>query len=165
MEHRIRAAGILLNNDAILMVKVKDYTGEYWIPPGGGLEAGDRSTKGALEREFEEETGLKVEVGQLICVREFVEAEPERYHAEFFYQIDSYTGEIHINNLQGLTDEHFIQAVEWVELKSLKQKRTYPSDLHDILVPNVISKTYSLHLGCYVQGSDEQTNHLDKPSE
>ena len=60
MEHRIRAAGILLSGSKILMLNVRDFSGEYWILPGGGFETGDRSTKQSLEREFEEETGLSL---------------------------------------------------------------------------------------------------------
>jgi ADP-ribose pyrophosphatase YjhB (NUDIX family) len=71
MEHRIRAAGILIEDDKILLVRVKDHTGVYWIPPGRGMENEDATTKDALRREFREETNLRVKVGDLICVREF----------------------------------------------------------------------------------------------
>lgn len=87
MEHRIRAAGILLSGSKILMLNVRDFSGEYWILPGGGFETGDRSIKQSLEREFEEETGLVVNVGELVCVREFLETNMNRYNAEFFYHI------------------------------------------------------------------------------
>ena len=37
MEHRIRAAGILVDQGAVLLLRVNDFTGEYWIPPGGEM--------------------------------------------------------------------------------------------------------------------------------
>jgi 8-oxo-dGTP diphosphatase len=52
MQHRIRAAGLLVEDNRVLMLNVEDGTGQYWILPGGGLEKGDNSTKEALRREF-----------------------------------------------------------------------------------------------------------------
>ena len=92
MQHRIRSAGILLKNDCILLIKVRDFSGEYWIPPGGGLEREDVSTKSCLVREFKEETDLDVEVGELICVREFLETHKQRYNVELFYLITAFEG-------------------------------------------------------------------------
>ncbi|WP_073605978.1 NUDIX domain-containing protein [Vibrio aerogenes] len=159
MEHRIRAAGILISDASVLLLKVKDSTGEYWIPPGGGFEAGDLSTRKCLQREFLEEAGIEVEVGALICVREFLEASPQRYNAEFFYHVTHFTGEPHIRNLKGLNDEAFIQQVEWVPLDHLAGIRTYPADIAQ-LAGMIEARQFSVHLGSYRQGNDEVTNHL-----
>ena len=165
MRHRIRAAGVLIDDHRVLLMRVKDASGEYYIPPGGGVEPGDISTKAALVRECLEETGLHVQVGELLAVREFHEttqgmsSEKTRYHAEFFYHILSYQGIPHIDNLQGLNDEHFIQAVEWVPVKAVGALRSYPADLAQ-LIERAQQQQYSLHLGCYIQGDDEHINHL-----
>ncbi len=115
-QHRIRAAGIIIQNDALLLLRVKDGSGEYWIPPGGGLDACDAHTKDCVVRECYEEAGIQAQVGELLCVREFLETTVNRYHAEFFYHIPHFTGQPHLNNLQGLNDEDFIQSVEWVKI-------------------------------------------------
>ena len=160
MEHRIRAAGILLSGSKILMLNVRDFSGEYWILPGGGFETGDRSTKQSLEREFEEETGLVVNVGELVCVREFLETNMNRYNAEFFYHITSYTGNLSLSNLKGLNDEEYIQSVQWVEISSLKDKRVYPHDLGTTVIDVIKSKRFATHLGSFVQGSVDSENYL-----
>lgn len=160
MEHRIRSAGVLIEAGAMLLVKVRDFTGEYWIPPGGGMETQDRSSKACLIREFKEEAGVDVDVGELICVREFFEPRCQRYHAEMFYRISAYRGTPHIENLSGLNDEEFIQAVEWVPLEKLADIRLYPSELKDVLPEMIRTQQYSTHLGSYVQGSHEDVNHL-----
>lgn len=41
MRHRIRAAGLLIDQDRILMVNENDGEQSYWVPPGGGFEARD----------------------------------------------------------------------------------------------------------------------------
>ncbi|MEH0665595.1 NUDIX domain-containing protein [Vibrio scophthalmi] len=160
MEHRIRAAGILVDQGAVLLLRVNDFTGEYWIPPGGGMESVDRSTKACVEREFVEETGLSVKVGELVCVREFLETENHRYHAEFFYHITHYQGTPNLENLKGLNDEQFIQSVEWVPIEQLAEKRVYPVELKNKLLALIESEHYATHLGSYIQGSFEDINQL-----
>ncbi|MDC0612660.1 NUDIX domain-containing protein [Vibrio sp.] len=157
--HRIRSAGILLVHNAVLLVKIKDETGVYWIPPGGGFEEGDISTKGCLKREFKEEAGIDVIVGDLICVREFLETTADRYNAEFFYHIIDFSGIPNTENLKGLNDEDIIQGVEWVPVEKLFSIRTYPSDISE-MVKAIKQKHYSLHLGSYIQGNDETTDYL-----
>jgi len=160
MEQRIRAAGILIDNDAILLLKVRDFTGEYWIPPGGGMEEGDRSSKDCVVREFKEEAGLDIEAGELICVREFLETHRNRYHSEFFYRVSCYHGEPHIENLAGLNDEEYIQSVEWVPLTELNDKRMYPKELKDKVLELIQTESFSTHLGSYAQGDQEDINQL-----
>ena len=84
---RLRVCGICIENDEILMLKHRNLgKGEYlWLPPGGGVEFGEDCHK-ALKREFIEETGLKINVGELLFVSEFIN---EPLHAvELFFQAE-----------------------------------------------------------------------------
>ena len=58
MNHRIRVATIIINNQKILLVKhVHPETGyAWWVPPGGGLEDKDASIFDCAKREVFEET-------------------------------------------------------------------------------------------------------------
>ncbi|MFH0266540.1 NUDIX domain-containing protein [Vibrio rumoiensis] len=158
-KHRIRAAGIIVQNEHVLLLKVKDFSGEYWIPPGGGLEACDLHTKDCVKRECLEEVGLEVQVGELLCVREFLETTKNRYNAEFFYHIWQFKGQPHTDNLAGLNDEEFIQLVDWVPVANLQDMRTFPTDLAAV-VELVTHKVGSVHLGSYIQGKNETQNQL-----
>jgi len=160
MEHRIRAAGILIKDGAMLLVKVKDFTGEYWIPPGGGIEPSDQSSKACVVREFKEEAGIDVHVGELICVREFLETHSQRYNAEFFYLIEGFLGTPHLENLAGLNDEGYIQDIGWVPISELADKRLYPAELKNKLIDLIETKRFSTHLGSYIQGENEDINCL-----
>lgn len=162
MKHRIRAAGIAVKDNCVLMLRVQDpYSGEYWIPPGGGFEEGDVSTKQGLKREFKEETNLDVEVGELICVREFYETSAERYHVELFYHITDWTGDANLQNLQGLNDEEYIQEVVWLPIEKLSEYKTFPANLCEEVLPIIEKGHYAKHLGSYVQGEGESINRLD----
>ncbi|OEF23195.1 NUDIX domain-containing protein [Vibrio rumoiensis] len=158
-QHRIRAAGIAVKKNAVLLLRVNDFSGEYWIPPGGGLEETDIHTQGCLKRECYEEAGIDVEVGELLCVREFLETSRNIYHAEFFYKITDFSGEPHINNLEGLNDAQFIQEVKWIPIKQLNEMRTFPTDLNQV-VTLALHNQCSVHLGSYVQGDDEMCNQM-----
>jgi 8-oxo-dGTP diphosphatase len=70
---RVRACGICIENDRVLMIGHRAILGEntFWSPPGGGVEVGEMA-EDALKREFLEETGLEISVGKLLLMNEFV---------------------------------------------------------------------------------------------
>jgi 8-oxo-dGTP diphosphatase len=65
---RVNARGIVLNNEHILLNEFGD--GEYYNIPGGGIEVGEVAEE-TVKREIKEETGLSVNIGDLICVVEY----------------------------------------------------------------------------------------------
>ncbi|NVJ57210.1 MAG: pyrophosphatase, partial [Vibrionaceae bacterium] len=73
-----------------------------------------------------------------------------------------YHGQIHIQNLKGLSDEDYIQAVEWVRVTELSDKRLYPVELQSRLLNMIEEQDFSTHLGAYVQGEFETINYLDQ---
>jgi len=81
---RIRVCGLCWKGDQLLMVNHKNLTkGDFWAPPGGGLEFGE-SAHDALMREFEEETSLKVKPGKLLFTCEFLK--PPLHAIELFFE-------------------------------------------------------------------------------
>lgn len=71
---RIRATGICIENNAILLIKHHNLgkLGYLWTFPGGGLQFGE-TLEAAVRREFLEETGLDVEVKELIFVHQYID--------------------------------------------------------------------------------------------
>jgi ADP-ribose pyrophosphatase YjhB (NUDIX family) len=57
MEPRIRVSAMLRREDRILLVRQEKPGKEYWLLPGGGVNAGE-SLVDALHRELAEEVGL-----------------------------------------------------------------------------------------------------------
>lgn len=134
LQHRIRAAGLLVREQSILLVRHEVAGDVYWIPPGGGFESQcDRSTRDTVKRECREETGLDVEVGPLVYVREFAEPLAGRFHMELFYRIDAWRGELSLDNLRGLGGDEFdIREVAWVPRADLGALPSfYPAELLD----------------------------------
>jgi len=134
LQHRIRAAGLLVRDEHILLVRHEVGGDLYWIPPGGGFESDkDESTRDTVRRECFEETGLDVEVGPLVYVREFAEPLAGRFHMELFYRVDAWSGAVSLDNLRGLGGDEFdIRAVAWVPRAELPHLPSfYPAELLD----------------------------------
>lgn len=154
LQHRIRAAGLLVRDGHILLVRHEVAGDIYWIPPGGGFESqSDRSTRDTVKRECREETGLEVEVGPLVYVREFAEPLTGRFHMELFYRVDAWQGELSLANLAGLGGDEFdIREVAWVPRSGLTQLASfYPAELLDDVWERLAAPTPQIrHLGLQV---------------
>jgi 8-oxo-dGTP pyrophosphatase MutT (NUDIX family) len=132
LQHRVRAAVILVEDDRLLLVKHVDphSLATWWIPPGGGLEPEDESILACARREVMEETGLRVEIGKLVYLREFAEAAAGVHHIELYFLCGSYQGEITMDNVAGSgPDEDYIRDVAWVPREELAGLIVYPEHL------------------------------------
>lgn len=70
-QFNLRVYGILVNEKKQVLVSDEYIRGEYFTKfPGGGLEFGE-GTRDCLRREFMEEMGLNVEIGQHIYTTDF----------------------------------------------------------------------------------------------
>lgn len=147
MKHRIRAAGLLVDDQQrILLVKHRDYSGEWWVPPGGGLESSDASTQEAAKREIFEETGLTAEVGALLYVREFSEPRRDTHHLELFFLITHFSGTVTIDNLRGLGgDEFMVEGAQWLTQEELHDIVVYPEELRDDFWKRLDTQDFCAH--------------------
>lgn len=138
---RMRVCGICVSDNRILMVRHNMAGPEnvFWSPPGGGIQFGESAPQ-ALVREFIEETGLRVEVGDMLFVNEFI-ASP--LHAvELFFQVKNVSG-----TLQTGLDPEFLdgnQIIQDVRFMDMSEIKTIPENqvhsifkecetLHDLL--------------------------------
>ncbi len=127
---RVRVCGICIENNKILLVKHTSQGGKsLWIPPGGGLEF-DENVMSCLEREFLEETGLKIKMEKLLCINEFKE---KKIHAiELFFKVSVLGGRL----ITGKDPEHSSenQLIENVVFLSFKELQLIPDNqLHNLL--------------------------------
>ncbi len=104
MKPRIRCAGIVLDaENRTLLVHEQSLSNKmqfFWIPPGGGLEEQDSSVLACMEREVREETGLIVQGGRLLYLREFVDINNQTHNLEIMFLVRDFQGEINPNHPQ-----------------------------------------------------------------
>lgn len=118
---RVRACGICVENDQVLMIGHRAILGEntFWSPPGGGVEVGEMA-EDALRREFLEETGLEVEVGKLLIMNEFVKL--PLHGIELFFVVKRVGGELILGHDPEMNlDEQLIQKIDWLSLDEIKR--------------------------------------------
>ena len=90
---RVRVCGILIEEGQILMIKHKSIgkNGVLWAPPGGGMQFGESAEK-TIEREFEEETGLKIKADRYLFTHEFLN--PPLHAIELFFEVTRIAGDL-----------------------------------------------------------------------
>lgn len=114
---RVRVCGLCFHGNAILMVNHDFYEHNFWAPPGGGLQFGE-DMETALTREFVEETGLQVKVGDLHFVCELYR--PPLHAVELFFETESTGGDLRTGN-DPETSHAVIREVKWMTEKELFQ--------------------------------------------
>jgi 8-oxo-dGTP diphosphatase len=127
---RVRVCGLCWKGDALLLVNHRGlYKHDFWAPPGGGLEFGERAEK-SLQREFLEETGLRIKVDKLLVVCEFVKA--PLHAVELMFAVTPTGGKL----ITGKDPEmaggnQIIQEVRYVSRRELGKMPS--SNLHGLL--------------------------------
>jgi ADP-ribose pyrophosphatase YjhB (NUDIX family) len=127
---RLRVCGLYRQGNQLLMVKHRGLgqTGTFWSPPGGGVEFNETVPQ-ALAREFAEETGLAVTVGNLLFVNEFFQ--PPLHALELFFESEVTGGLLQ----QGVDPEMASdkQIIDEVRLMTFEEIKAYPrEDVHAI---------------------------------
>ena len=62
---RTAARALIIQDQKVLAIKMRDRTGIFYILPGGGQKHGE-TLRQSLERECLEEIGTKVDIGELL---------------------------------------------------------------------------------------------------
>lgn len=150
MVQRIRAAAVIVENNKILLVKhVHPSSGfEWWVPPGGGLESFDNSIYDCAIRETWEESGYRIEVNDILFIREFMDKENDTLNLEIFLQGNVIDGDLTINHIQGNgPDEHFIKDVRWIHRNEVANITVFPEIIKEKMFWD---KNNSAHLAKYL---------------
>lgn len=116
-----RAAAIIIKDEQILLIRrVVEGRGEYWVFPGGGVEAGETEEQ-AMVREVQEELSLTVTESKLLfeVFNEFTMGKfPPRQ--EYYYLVTSFAGEVALGGEEAKRmNEHDQYYPTWVPLKDI----------------------------------------------
>jgi 8-oxo-dGTP diphosphatase len=126
---RVRACGLLVQEQRLLMVNHLSLTdGDFWSPPGGGILFAEPAAE-CLKREFQEETGLEIGVQRFLFATEFIQ--PPLHALELFFAVTWVGGTLR----RGLDPEmkadrqiiHDVRFLAWEELQALP-----PHHLHGV---------------------------------
>jgi len=115
--------GVLVEGDKVLLSKQWD----GYDFPGGGIYIHETIDE-ALEREFWEETGLKVKRGNIVaCESNFFTSDLSKKSANFiltYFLVNKIDGEISIDNID-TEESRYIDMPEWIDLKDIDKIKFY----------------------------------------
>jgi 8-oxo-dGTP diphosphatase len=122
---RVRACGICMSENRLLLVNHRGITSRnFWAPPGGGVEFGQSITE-TLKKEFKEETGVDIEPGHFLFGCEFIEK--PIHSIELFYSVE------HVGGIVKTGFDPEVQIIQEVRFMSSEDIRNIAvSELHGI---------------------------------
>lgn len=130
----VRVYGLLFNAQGEVLLSDECRNGHSFTKfPGGGVEPGEGIGE-ALEREFIEELGISVTVGDLFYVNDFFQASafnPNDQIIAFYYRVSSdETSEIVCNQHEVPVTQEGEQH-RWIDLQNLHENvLNFPIDRH-----------------------------------
>lgn len=140
-----RSRILVVNNlNEVLLVKYRDNAArgteppnirEFWVNPGGGLEAGETFEQ-AAKRELEEETGIIVDIGPQVWMGKCVLATDGELveHTQHYFYVKLETGRITPRNR---TTFEVITAFKWWSLSELQSSNEifFPMNFVTLITP------------------------------
>ena len=134
---RSAARAIIIKNNSVLLVQMKNEDGEFFILPGGGQLHGETLVQ-TVKRECMEELGISISVGRLIYTREYIGKNHQFDHRhKNFHQIE-HVFDCSILNETGLGNGHETDRKQigyrWIKLNELTEHRVLPDKIKSLLL-------------------------------
>lgn len=126
---RVRASAILIHDSSLLLVRqnVPTRPGPVWLPPGGGVQLGERASDTVI-REVKEETGLEVSPLRLRFVHEFLS--PPFHATELYHLVSLEGGTLNTgSDPEHSTQEQLILETAFIPLSDLPSIELFPEFL------------------------------------
>lgn len=142
MRPRIRVAGILIENDKILLIQHSKNDKKYWLIPGGGNDWGE-STKEAVIREYKEETNIDIKVDKFLFFSETISPDKSRHVLNLFYSVHR---ENKNDEVIKLGDEAVLSDLKFFKKNELENLTIYPN-IKENLMKIMDGQKFECYLG------------------
>jgi 8-oxo-dGTP diphosphatase len=147
MRFGISAAGLVLRQGRLLLVRhYRAGEFDFWLPPGGALE-GEESIPECAEREVREETGLLVRAGPILYVQEFVQ--PGFHFCKFFLLCEEVGGSLSLVNREP-EEVEFLEEARFVGRDEVAALDLRPPALREEVWEDMAAGAGTRYLGLQV---------------
>ena len=136
---RVRVAGILIENDKILLIEHSKNDRSYWLLPGGGVDWGE-TTEEALEREFLEETNLVVKTEEFLFMSETLAPDKTKHVINLYFKVKRVSGDLLLGG------EGILSDLKFFSLEEIKKIKIYPN-INEVLNKIMKKESYENFLG------------------
>ena len=120
---RVRVAGILIEDDRILLIEHTKNNKKYWLVPGGGVDWGESAAE-ALIREFKEETSLDIEVEKFLFISETIAPDKQKHVINLYFKIKKVEN---YSNIMKLGEEKILTDLRFIPEGEIKNIKLYPN--------------------------------------
>ena len=120
---RVRVAGILIEDDRILLIEHTKNNRKYWLVPGGGVDWGESAAE-ALIREFKEETSLDIEVEKFLFISETIAPDKQKHVINLYFKIKKAENS---SNIMKLGEEEMLTDLRFIPEDEIKNIKLYPN--------------------------------------
>ena len=120
---RVRVAGILIEDDRILLIEHTKNNRKYWLVPGGGVDWGESAAE-ALIREFKEETSLDIEVEKFLFISETIAPDKQKHVINLYFKIKKVENS---SNIMKLGEEKILTDLRFIPEDEIKNIKLYPN--------------------------------------
>ncbi|KKT74799.1 MAG: NUDIX hydrolase [Candidatus Nomurabacteria bacterium GW2011_GWA1_46_11] len=134
----IRAAGITLKENQVLLLWRNNHGREYCVFPGGGVEEGETKEE-AVVRELMEETSITIQVKKLLY--ELTYLKNNQYHSQqCFYLCLFVSGKPRLgdfNEKKTMNGGKNLYKPMWVPTDGILKQRIYPTEIKQWLAQDI----------------------------
>lgn len=147
IRHATRA--VIVRDGKLLVIKMCDRSGIFYVLPGGGQRHGETMKEGLI-RECWEEIGLEVDIGPLLYVREYIGRNHgfSKYHRDF-HQVETVfacTIPADAEPKNGSETDRKQIGHTWLALENLQEHRFLPADAIP-MIQQKVANSEGLYLG------------------
>ncbi len=117
---RVRAAGVLVKEGKILLIRHQKKDKTYWLLPGGGVDYGE-TMEDSLKREFLEECNLEVDIKDLAFVSQGIAPDNSRHIIHMTFIVEYISGELRVG------EEEILKEVKFIPIEDIDKITLYPN--------------------------------------
>lgn len=142
MRKPIRAVGICIKDNEILLMWRKKEGREYWVFPGGGVEDNEKPEESVL-RELQEETTVTAKVEKLLYHHIYDHNENNWGSDQYFYLCSYISGTPKLRKdspeVEKMKSGTNLFKPQWVSIEKLSDLLLYPLEIRDWLIEDIES--------------------------